>query len=135
MRFLGDTFEKNVIHRDGPMLFIWHHTKQNFRATIWPAVSREVKMWATKSRTADDRIASRLILILLIAREPYIQARITLWYTENQLHLWIENSSINIFHLEVISICESYHVQIRHYTCRILWSPSDVYHDVSVYIS
>ena len=36
------------------------------------------------------------------------------------LAVWIEDFSTNIFHLEVIPISESYHVEIRHHICRIL---------------
>ena len=37
-----------------------------------------------------------------------------------KLHLWIEDSLTNIFNLEVISKSKPYHVEIWHYTCRIL---------------
>ena len=46
------------------------------------------------------------------SREPYIQAHILLCRIQKMyqsLHLWIEDSPTNIFHLEVISICEPYH--------------------------
>ena len=42
---------------------------------------------------------------------------------QRNLHLWIEKYSTDIFHLEIISISESYHLQIQQYTCIILWSP------------
>ena len=71
-----------------------------------------------------------------VSREPYVQTRLllciiqTMYQMYKDIHLSNEDSSPNILHLEVISICEAYDVEIRCHTCRTTLllpvAPSDV---------
>ena len=64
--------------------------------------------WEFYRRQLVKVLISTIIVWISVSWEPYIHARIVLWRIQKSvastLQLWIEDSSINIFHLEIISI-------------------------------
>jgi len=71
-------------------------------------------------------------------REPYIQHHILILkyklYTKiwQDIHHWIDNSIISIFHLDVILTPYPYHAQIRHHII-IIHDPFCSFLDMSYY--